>query len=73
MSTANVIHLTREAKKALDRYDEHRRRIVTEKLLLLSRDPRHPSLRVHPHTGCGKLEAYISLSDRVILIWMTAA
>lgn len=66
VSTANVIHLTREAKKALDRYDEHRRRIVTEKLLLLSRDPRHPSLRVHPHTGCGKLEAYISLSDRVI-------
>lgn len=66
MSTAHAIRLTRQAKRALDRYDERRRRIVTDKLLLLYKNPRHPSLKVHLHTRCSKLEAYISRSDRVI-------
>ncbi|MFY9196430.1 MAG: hypothetical protein WAO25_02920, partial [Bacillota bacterium] len=66
MSTAHAIRLTRQAKRALDRYDERRRRIVTDKLLLLYKNPGHPSLKVHLHTRCSKLEAYISRSDRVI-------
>lgn len=66
MLACREIRLTRDAKRFFDRCDEQRRRVLVQKLLFLANNPAHPSLKVHLHTGCGKREAYLSSSDRII-------